>query len=141
MDLKIPPLILLVAEKVTVRKLLFNRISIVLAVALVISIGVFGYVSANNDGNIRGTVVDANGDPVEDATVILGEERRLGQNPTHETTTDSNGEYQFTGMEEVLEFRLQAFGPDETTESEQLRIHLNFQGENYEQDLVLDQSS
>jgi len=98
-----------------------------------------GYISANNDGNIEGTVIDADGEPVEDAVVILSEERRLGQNPTHETTTNANGEFAHTDLAEVLEFRIYAESPD-GQESEEYRVHLNFQGQNYEQDIVFNES-
>jgi len=138
--MKIPPLVLLVLEKISLRKILFNRITLVVLVAVVLTIGMQGYISANNDGNIQGTVIDADGEPVEDAVVVLSEERRLGQNPSHETTTNANGEFAFTGLTEVLEFRLYAEAPD-GQESEEYRIHLNFQGQNYEQDIVFNESS
>lgn len=139
MKRKLPPLIQLFFETVSLRKLLLNRVSIVVLITAVILVAFGGYAAANTGGTIQGTVVDENGDPISDATVTLSEEVRLGTNPTHETTTDGNGEFVFEGMEEVLEFRIQA-ETDDGHLSEERRIHLYFPGQNHELELVVDRS-
>lgn len=135
-----PPLIQIVFETISLRNLLFNRVSIVLLVSALLLLSFGGYAEANAGGTIEGTVVDENGDLIADATVTLSEEVRLGQNPTHETTTDENGRFVFEEMYDVLEFRIQAETSDGQM-SEELRIHLYFPGQNHELELVVDQSS
>jgi len=140
MKQKLPPLIQLFFETVSLRKLLLNRVTIVVFITALILLSFGGYAAANADGTIQGTVVDENGNHISEATVTLSEEVRLGTNPTHETTTDENGEFVFEGMVDVLEFRIQA-ETDDGHVSEERRIHLYFPGQNHEVELVVDRSS
>lgn len=139
MKRNLPPLVQLFFETVTLRKLLFNRVALVVIISAVIILAFQGYAAANAGGTIQGTVVDENGDPIPDATVVLSEEVRLGVNPTHESTTNEDGEFEFEGMEDVLEFRIQA-QTEEGHMSEERRIHLYFPGQNHEVELVVDRS-
>jgi Carboxypeptidase regulatory-like domain len=55
------------------------------------------YVDFNDDGLIEGQVVDANGAPVEGATVRLTERTLLVAQPRGTATTDASGHFEFTG--------------------------------------------
>jgi hypothetical protein len=55
------------------------------------------YVVLNNDGIIRGAVVDDAGNPVEGARVTLSERTLLVARPRGETVTDAAGHFSFVG--------------------------------------------
>ena len=55
------------------------------------------YVAFNDDGLIEGQVVDANGAPVEGATVRLTERTLLVAQPRGTAKTDADGRFVFTG--------------------------------------------
>jgi hypothetical protein len=57
------------------------------------------YVVLNNDGVIRGEVVDANGAPVEGARVTLSERTLLVARPRGQTVTNAEGRFLFEGHE------------------------------------------
>ncbi len=57
------------------------------------------YVIFNDDGVIRGRVVDANGAAVEGANVILSERSLLVARPRGQTVTDAEGRFAFQGHE------------------------------------------
>lgn len=133
--MKLPPLLKLVAETVSVRRLLINRFTILIAVVLVASVAVQGYVVANNDGYVTGQVVDDDGDPVANANVTLSPQTVAGVPNPQSTTTDENGEFEFRDQS-LLEFTIQA-EHKESGESETNRYHLYFKGQNKEVTLVL----
>jgi hypothetical protein len=55
------------------------------------------YVVLNDDGIIRGRVVDAEGVPVEGAAVVLSERSLLVARPRGRTVTDAEGRFAFSG--------------------------------------------
>jgi hypothetical protein len=55
------------------------------------------YVVFNDDGIIRGQVVDSNGAPVEGARVMLSERSLLVARPRGQTITDAEGRFAFQG--------------------------------------------
>lgn len=55
------------------------------------------YVAFNDDGIIRGRVVDAGGSPVEGARVMLSERSLLVSRPRGHTVTDAEGRFAFDG--------------------------------------------
>lgn len=57
------------------------------------------YVAFNDDGTIRGQVVDGNGAPVEGARVRLSERSLLVARPRGRTVTDAEGRFVFHGHE------------------------------------------
>lgn len=57
------------------------------------------YVVFNDDGIIRGRVVDAEGGPVEGARVTLSERSLLVARPRGQTVTDAAGRFAFQGHE------------------------------------------
>ena len=57
------------------------------------------YVAFNDDGIIRGQVVDAGGAPVEGARVMLSERSLLVARPRGQTVTDAEGRFAFEGHE------------------------------------------
>ena len=56
-----------------------------------------GYVALNDGGVVEGQVVDANGRPVPDATVILLERHFVMHNERQRTHTDGAGRFRFAG--------------------------------------------
>jgi len=56
-----------------------------------------GYVALNDGGVVEGQVVDANGRPVPDATVILLERHFVMHNERQRTRTDGAGHFRFAG--------------------------------------------
>lgn len=134
--MKIPPLLRLIAEVVSVRRLLLNRFTIIIIVTLVAAVALQGFVAANNDGQFTGQVVDSEGEPVEDATVAFTPQTLAGVPETERTTTDENGEFAFEDPS-VLEFRIQA-QHEELGRSEGQHHHLYFLGQNTEVTIVID---
>ncbi len=55
------------------------------------------YIAMNDDGIIRGRVVDAEGRPVAGAAVVLSERTLLVTAPRDRVTTDADGRFTFTG--------------------------------------------
>ena len=55
------------------------------------------YVAANDDGIVRGRVVDAQGHPVAGAEVVLSERNLAVTLPRDRVTTDADGGFLFTG--------------------------------------------
>jgi hypothetical protein len=122
-------LVLLAREWLSVRALLFNRFAVVVVVVLASTVAGVAYVEANDGNRIDGRVVDADGDPVANATVVLSVISLRGV-PTRETTrTDADGTFAFPDYNErgqaTLEFRIWATGPD-GAESPKYRHHLDF---------------
>lgn len=134
--MKLPPLLKLVVETVSVRRLLINRFTILIAVVLVASIAAQGYIAANNEGYVTGQVVDGNGDPIANATVTVSPQTIAGVPDRKSTTTDENGEFEFRD-DSFLEFTIQA-QHEELGESETRRYHLYFRGQNTEVELVIE---
>lgn len=134
--MKLPPLLKLARETISFRRLLINRFTILIAVVLVASVAVQGYVAANNDGYVTGQVVDADGDPVANATVTLSPQTVAGVPDPQSTTTDENGEFEFQD-DSLLEYTIKAQHP-ELGESETQRHHLYFEGQNTEVTLVIE---
>lgn len=104
--MKLPPLLQLAQETVTWRKLLLNRLTILLVVLLLVAVPLQVYASGNADGRIQGQVVDEDGDPVENATVKLQKIPLEGVIKSERTTTDENGEFRYENQTDVLEFRI-----------------------------------
>lgn len=86
------------------------------------------YIAFNDDGIISGTVVSADGRPVEGATVVLSERTLLVAQRKASTETDGEGRFSFTGSRlhrlylEAVKPGVGRFGPRE--------YRLFFQGEN-----------
>ena len=129
----IPPsvrqLALLVREWGSLRKLLLNRFTVILVVLVAFTAGGQAYVQANDGNRVDGTVVDADGDPVANATVVLSATSLRGVPSRMTTRTDAEGEFSFSNYNErgqaTLEFRIWAITPD-GTESERDRHHVDF---------------
>jgi len=117
------------------KKLLFNKLTYTLIILLVLSAGAQAYITDNNDGQISGTVVDADGEPVADATVEMNIIPLSGVTDTVSTTTDSDGNFEFV-REDVLEFRIIVIVDDEQVYSES--HHLMFHGQNTDLRIQLD---
>lgn len=126
--MKVPPLLKLAQETVSLRRLLFNRFTILIVVLLVAAVAWQGYVVANNQGNVTGTVVDGDGNPVANATVTLSPQTVASVPNPQSTTTDENGEFAFRDNTHI-EFTLTATHED-LGESDTERYHLYFEGQN-----------
>ncbi len=74
---------------------LVNRVTITFGLIAIVTVGWNLYVRAHNDGILEGEVVDAGGQPVADATVILNEQTLVSLAPIAETTTNENGSFNF----------------------------------------------
>lgn len=122
-------LALLAGEWLSLRKLLLNRFVLILVVVAAFTVGGQAYIQANDGNRIDGKVVDADGDPVENATVVMSALSLRGV-PSRETTrTNADGEFAFPNYNErgqaTLEFRIWAIAPD-GTESPKDRHHVDF---------------
>lgn len=122
-------LALLVREWISLRKLFLNRFTVLLLVVLAFTVAGQAYVQTNDGNRIDGMVIDADGDPVSNATVVLSAISLRGV-PTRVTThTNADGEFAFPNYNErgqaTLEFRIWATSPDGRA-SPQYRYHVDF---------------
>ena len=130
-------LVLLAKETLSWKQVLLNRFVIVITVVLVLWVGLTApYVAAHDDGNISGTVVDASGDPVNNATVVAQRLMTKNQDPPISTTTDENGRFIFENKSNWLEFRIHIKKDGEVSNWE--RHHLYFEGQNSDLTIVFD---
>lgn len=126
---------LLFRQYADVRFLLFNRFMVVLIGMLLVSGSAIAYTSVNDDARIYGTVTDANGDPVANATVVL-EKLDIGTVPDpRKTKTDEDGRFVFTGQSDLLEFRLHA--TFNGSKSEMKHVHLYYKSQSRRIDLTI----
>lgn len=122
-------LALLVSEWASLRRLFLNRFMVLLLVIIAFTVAGQAYVRTNNDNRIDGVVVDAEGEPISNATVVMSAISLRGV-PTRVTTrTDANGEFAFPNYNErgqaTLEFRISATTPDGVS-SQKYRYHVDF---------------
>ncbi|MFC6825222.1 carboxypeptidase-like regulatory domain-containing protein [Halopelagius fulvigenes] len=133
--MKQPPLLKLITEMITWRRLLFNRFTILAAVIVIASIGAVAYVDTNDDGHVQGRVVDSNGNPVQNATVTLREIPLEGVVKSSTTKTDAEGRFEFVDKTNLLEYRIKISVDGEVVASE--HHHLYFKGENQELEIQI----
>lgn len=140
MTVKLPPLLRLIVEVVTLRQLLFNRFTVVLFVLAFASFGGGLYADANDDGRISGEVITDDGEAVTNATVHL---KRVplggGVVKTESTTTDEQGEFLFTNRTDVLEFQIIVTKSGTRLTAE--RFHLYFYGQNRHVTVVVEEGA
>lgn len=134
--MNLPPLLKLIQEMFTVKQLLVNRFTILIAIILLTTSGVVAYVGQNDGGRISGEVVTESGEPVTDATVELHAIPLQGVVATNSTNTTADGAFEFTGMTNLLEYRL-VIRVDGTLVHKE-RYHLMFRGQNREHSIVVD---
>ena len=120
----------LALETITLRRLPLNRF-VILAVLLVAVNGLViqPYTATRSDGRIEGTVVDADGEPVEGATVSIQKMKLKTQRPYVSTNTSANGQFRFTGKTTYIEFRIYA-KREGVGRSAVKNVHLYFRGQN-----------
>lgn len=117
------------------KKLLFNKLTYVVVIILVLSAGAQAYATANDDGQITGTVIDTNNEPVNNATVRLEVIPLSGVTETETTTTGPNGKFEFT-REDILELRITVIVDGEQMYSQP--HHLLYRGQNSNLQIELD---
>jgi hypothetical protein len=76
---------------------LVNRVTITFGAIALIVLGWNLYVAAHDDGILEGQVVDAAGEPVAGAAVVLNERTIVSLAPIAETRTDAQGQFRFEG--------------------------------------------
>lgn len=76
---------------------LVNRVTITFGLIAVVVVAWNLYVQAHDDGILEGRVIDASGQPVEGAKVVLSERTIVSLAPIAETETDGNGGFRFSG--------------------------------------------
>ena len=74
---------------------LINRVTLTFGALALIALGWNLYVAAHDDGILAGQVVDAAGQPVADAAVVLNERTLVSLAPIAETRTDPAGRFRF----------------------------------------------
>ena len=74
---------------------LTHRVTITLAVIMLIVVGWNAYVAAHDDGILEGVVVGPSGEPVADAEVVLSERTIVSLAPIAKATTDEDGRFRF----------------------------------------------
>lgn len=108
-----------------------NLSTIVFVLIVAALIGVWNiYISFHNDGFVAGTVVDANGSGVENATVIIAEKTLEMLKNQQETTTDDQGYFRFEGIV-MVEFVIWAEKPG-YAEMKNRSYHLYFKKQNFQ---------
>lgn len=126
---------LLLRQYADVRVLLFNRFMAVLIGLLLLSGGAMAYTSVNDGARIYGTVTDANGNPVANATVVL-EKLDVGTIPDQrKAKTDADGQFVFTDQSDLLEFRIHA--TINGSKSETKHVHLYYKSQSKRIDLTI----
>ena len=93
------------------------------------------YIVFNDDGIIRGQVVDSNGAPVEGAKVVLSERSLLVGRARGQTVTDAGGRFAFRGHE-LHRLYLEA-SKEGVGRAGQREYRLYFKGQNVELDAPL----
>src|SRR6056297_559175 len=106
----------------------FNIVLLILAV--LIAIGLPAWKEIQGTGEIRGQVVDTEGDPVANAQVRIREKTLNLIKDGQIVTTDRNGTFVFTEME-MIEFIIDASHPNGTASVEN-RYHTYFSGQDFE---------
>ena len=74
---------------------LINRVTLTFGTLALVVLGWNLYVAAHDDGILQGTVVDAAGQPVADAAVVLNERTIVSLAPIAETRSDAAGHFRF----------------------------------------------
>ena len=74
---------------------LINRVTLTFGAIALIALGWNLYVAAHDDGVLQGQVVDAQGEPVADAAVVLNERPIVSLAPIAENRTDATGHFRF----------------------------------------------
>lgn len=126
----------LLLESLTLRRLLFNRFTVVIVAALLLTGSVQAYADMNNEGHVTGRVVDEDGDPVPGATVYIQRVNVRNQLGRINTTTDENGYFEFTNQTRLLEYRIEAV-KEGVGSSGVTRHHLYFRGQNTNLTIVI----
>ena len=112
----------------TVRHALRNRWVIVPLAMAAILLAWNGYVALNDGGVVAGRVVDRNGRPVADATVVLLERNFVTHNERQRTKSDASGHFRFSGNNNhSLQLEAEAAG---LGRSERVVVRLWFRAQN-----------
>ena len=107
---------------------LVNRVTITFGAIALIVLGWNLYVAAHDDGILEGRVVDAAGEPVAGAAVVLNERTIVSLAPIAETRTDGQGQFRFEGHDRhalVLTARKEGVGA-----SPRVEVKLYFRNQN-----------
>ena len=110
----------------TWRRILLNRFFLVPAILLVAIAGWNIYVDLHAHGRLRGSVVDATGHPVANATVILSVHDFVTQVEKARTQTDPAGRFRFDDNNSHL---IQLEAQSGTASSSRVTIRLWFRGQ------------
>ena len=125
----------LVRSTISVRRLLFNRITITLLIVIFGIALVQGYAAVTGSGTIDGKVVNSNGEPIENANVTLERVDIRVTRTVDSTTTDANGEFSFQN-DKIIEFNIVA--THEGYESTRYRYHRYYPSQDVEFTIVLE---
>ncbi len=112
-----------------------NRFFVTFAAVALLAAAWNLYIVFNDDGIIRGRVVDAGGAPVEGASVMLSERSLLVARPRGQTVTDADGRFAFKGHE-LHRLYLEA-SKEGAGRIGQREYRLYFKGQNMELDAPL----
>lgn len=74
---------------------LVNRVTLTFGAIALLALGWNLYVLAHDDGVLEGRVVDARGEPVANAAVVLNERTIVSLAPIAETRSDPSGRFRF----------------------------------------------
>jgi hypothetical protein len=84
---------LLLRESLSLRRVLVNRFTVVLAIILLATTGANGFMDNNDGDRLTGTVVSEDGTPVENATVTVRAVGIENQIASTEVVTDGSGQF------------------------------------------------
>jgi hypothetical protein len=107
---------------------LINRVTLTFGAIALVVLGWNLYVAAHDDGILEGQVVDAAGEPVAGAAVVLNERTIVSLAPIAETRTDAQGLFRFEGHDRhalVLTARKEGVGA-----SPRIEVKLYFRNQN-----------
>jgi len=108
------------------RRVLLSRFAVVPAVIVAVTVGWNVYVALHAHGLLEGHVVDASGQPVAGATVVLFTHDFVTQVEKARTRTDAAGDFRFNGNDSHL-IQLQA--EDRAQRSPRITVRLWFRAQ------------
>lgn len=136
MKKKLPPLLRLVVQTFTLRRLVFNRFVFIVLVLSGLAVGANAYIADNQGEQVTGQVVTADGDPVSNTTLVLKKIRPLHSTEQETTRTDQDGRFVFenqTNLEYIIEVETEQGSATE-------RRHVYFRGQSIHVTLIVGES-
>jgi hypothetical protein len=125
------------SRTISVKKLLLNKLTLSVIVVTLLIIGFETYIAFAATGEISGTVLDADGEPVEGAEVTLTPRTTTGVDRSLVETTSSKGEFMFSELDTIIEYDIFIKYNEEIVFSERKHLYFKGQAVNYDDIVVV----